>query len=128
VPYRFLVPSAVFFICVGVFSAQNNLFDVLIVGAFGVIGAVFMALDFPVSPIVLGYVLGPMLEENFRRALLISRGDLGVFLHRPISAGFVAASALLIALQVVAYLRRLRVPRPTMPAGAPSVEMAAGAE
>ena len=60
VPYRFLFPSAVFFICVGVFSAHNALFDVGVVAVFGIIGAVFIALDFPVSPIVLGYVLGPM--------------------------------------------------------------------
>jgi TctA family transporter len=113
VPYRFLFPSAVFFICVGVFSAHNNLFDVGIVAVFGIVGAIFLALDFPVSPIVLGYVLGPMLEENFRRALLISRGDLGTFIHRPISAWFITACALLILVQVVAYVRKLRIPAPT---------------
>jgi putative tricarboxylic transport membrane protein len=112
VPYRLLFPSAVFFICVGVFSAHNALFDVGVVAVFGVVGAIFLALDFPVSPVVLGYVLGPMLEENFRRALLLSRGDLGVFIQRPISAWFIAACALLIVLQLVAYLRRLRIPRP----------------
>jgi TctA family transporter len=108
VPYRFLFPSAVFFICVGVFSAHNALFDVGVVAVFGIIGAIFLALDFPVSPIVLGYVLGPMLEEDFRRALLISRGDLAVFIQRPISASFVALSAALILFQVMAYARRQR--------------------
>ena len=106
VPYRLLFPSAIFFICVGVFSAQNSLFAVGETVVFGIVGAVFLALDFPVSPIVLGYVLGPMLEENFRRALLISRGDLTTFVTRPISAWFVAASSALIVFQIISYLRR----------------------
>jgi len=59
-----------------------------------------------VAPILLGFVLGPMVEENFRRALLLSRGDLAVFVERPISAWFIGASALLIALQVWAFVRR----------------------
>ncbi len=109
VPYRFLYPSAVFFIAVGVFSTRNDLFDVAITGAFGVIGAILLALEFPLSPIVLGFVLGPMLEENFRRAMLISRGDLSVFLTRPIAAGFVGASALLVAIQLAAWLRGRRL-------------------
>src|SRR6266702_181318 len=95
VPYRMLYPAAVFFICVGVFSTKNSLFDVGEVAVFGVLGAIFLALEFPVSPIVLGFVLGPMLEENFRRALLLSRGDLLVFLQRPISAWFIGACTLL---------------------------------
>ena len=58
---------------------------------FGIVGAIFMALEFPVAPILLGYVLGPLVEENFRRALLLSRGNMGVFLERPISLTFVIA-------------------------------------
>ncbi|MBU6497593.1 MAG: tripartite tricarboxylate transporter permease [Rhodospirillales bacterium] len=117
VPYKYLFPSAIFFICVGVFSSHNALFDVGMVGVAGVIGAVFIALDFPVSPVVLGYVLGPMLEENFRRALLISRGDLSVFIQRPISATFVTISALVLLFQIVAYLRRLRRPAAALSSG-----------
>jgi len=109
VPYRFLYPSALFFIAVGVFSTRNNLFDVAIVAAFGVIGAVLLMLEFPLSPIVLGFVLGPMLEEKFRQATLLSRGDLSVFLTRPVAAGFVAASGLLVLAQVVAWLRGRRL-------------------
>jgi putative tricarboxylic transport membrane protein len=108
VPYRFLFPSALFFIAIGVYSTRNDLFDVAIVAAFGIIGAILLVLEFPLSPIVLGFVLGPMLEENFRRAMLISRGDLSVFVTRPIAAGFVAASALLVAVQLVAWLRGRR--------------------
>jgi TctA family transporter len=92
---------------VGVYSTKNSLFDVGEVAVFGIIGAVFLALDFPVSPIVLGFVLGPMLEENFRRAMLLSRGDLMVFLQRPISAWFIGACSLLILAQLVAYARKV---------------------
>jgi len=112
VPYKYLYPAALFFICVGVYSTKNSLFDVGEVAVFGVLGAIFLSLDFPVSPIVLGFVLGPMLEENFRRAMLLSRGDLIVFLERPISAWFIGACGLLILAQVVAYARKLRLPPP----------------
>lgn len=108
VPYRFMFPCALFFICVGVFSTNNSLFDVSEVLAFGLAGAAFMALDFPIAPILLGYVLGPMVEENFRRALLLSRGDMMVFFDHPISACFVWASILLVAGQVFFALRRVR--------------------
>ncbi|CAN5245016.1 tripartite tricarboxylate transporter permease [soil metagenome] len=112
VPYKFLFPSALFFIAVGVYSTKNSLFDVAEVAVFGVIGAIFLSLDFPVSPIVLGFVLGPMLEENFRRAMLLSRGDLSVFIQRPISAWFIGACTLLIAAQLFAYFRKLRLSPP----------------
>ena len=96
VPYRYLFPSAMFFIAVGVFSTQNNLFQIWEVLAFGVIGAVLIYLNFSVAPIMLGFVLGPMVEENFRRALLLSRGDLAVFVQRPISGTFIGISCLLL--------------------------------
>ena len=105
VPYRYLFPSALFFIGVGVFSTDNNLFNIWEVLAFGVFGAMFSALDFSVAPILLGFVLGPLVEENFRRALLLSHGDLMVFVQRPISAGFVAASALLVVVQLMLRMR-----------------------
>jgi putative tricarboxylic transport membrane protein len=99
VPYRYLYPSALFFIAVGVYSTNNSLFEVGEVLVFGIAGAIFAALDFHVAPVLLGYVLGPMVEEYFRRALLQSHGDMMVFLDHPISAAFIAASALLIVLQ-----------------------------
>jgi TctA family transporter len=110
VPYRLLYPSAVFFICVGVYSTKNSLFDVGEVAVFGMLGALFLLLDFPVSPIILGFILGPLLEENFRRTLLLSRGDLHMFLQHPISAFFLAACAIMLLVQAVSYLRRLRSP------------------
>jgi TctA family transporter len=115
VPYRFLYPSALLFIAVGVYSTNNSLFEVGEVLVFGVMGAIFVAMNFPVAPILLGYVLGPMVEENFRRALVLSHGDLGIFIQRPISAGFMSASALLILAQtyfvIRAAIRLRRQPR-----------------
>jgi putative tricarboxylic transport membrane protein len=105
VPYRFLFPSALFFIAVGVYSTNNSLFEVGEVLVIGVIGALLLALRFPVSPILLGYVLGPMVEENSRRALILSRGDLGTFVQRPISAVFLGVCFLMLALQLFFGLR-----------------------
>lgn len=96
VPYRLMYPSALFFIAVGVFSTNNSLFEVGEVLVFGIIGAILLALDFPVATILLGYVLGPMVEENFRRALLLSRGDLAIFVQRPISGSFMAICLVLV--------------------------------
>ena len=100
VPYRYLYPAALFFIAVGVYSTNNKLFNVGEVAVFGIVGAVLLALDFAVSPILPGYVLGPMIEENFRRTLLMSHGDLLVFLQQPISAAFPFVCALLILVQL----------------------------
>lgn len=111
VPYRYLFPSAMFFIAVGVFTTQNSLFHIWEVLAFGIIGAVLMVLDFSVAPIMLGFVLGPMMEENFRRALLLSRGDMMVFMQRPISATFVCISAFLLAAVTWSAWRKSRVKR-----------------
>ncbi|HEX7387798.1 MAG TPA: tripartite tricarboxylate transporter permease [Castellaniella sp.] len=103
VPYKYLYPAALFFIAIGCFSTENSLFEVGEVLIFGILGAVLRYLDFSVATILLGYVLGPLVEDNFRRALLLSRGDLLVFVERPISAGFMAACALLIGVQVAAF-------------------------
>lgn len=96
VPFRYLYPAAMFFVCVGVYSTNNSLFDVISVLVFGVVGYLFMRLKFEAAPLLLGFVLGPMVEENFRRALLLSRGDPIVFFDRPISLAFIAAAILLI--------------------------------
>lgn len=100
VPYRYMFPSALFFIAVGVYSTNNSLFEVAEVLVFGIIGAVLLALEFPITTILLGYVLGPMVEENFRRALQLSRGDLLVFFQRPISAAFMCICILMLAAQL----------------------------
>jgi len=100
VPYRYMFPSALFFIGVGVFSTNNSLIDVGETLVFGLNGALLIALRFSVAPILLGYVLGPLVEENFRRAMLLSDGDLAVFIQSPIAAAFVLTSALLVLAQV----------------------------
>ena len=105
VPFRFMYPAALFFIAVGVYSTNNSLFEIYEVLFFGVAGAIFLALDFPVAPILLGFVLGPLVEENFRRAMLMAHGDLTVFLRSPISLVFMTASALLLAVQAAFGLR-----------------------
>jgi putative tricarboxylic transport membrane protein len=110
VPYRFLYPTALFFVCIGVFATRNEMFDVAATLAFGAFGYLLLQLGFEPAPILLGFVLGPRLEENFRRALLLSRGSLETFIDRPISAVFVGLSVLLVMAQIVAALRRARPP------------------
>ncbi len=105
IPYRYLYPSALFFVCIGVYAANNDMFQVGETLVIGVFGYVLLRLGFHPAPILLGFVLGPRFEENFRRAMLISRGDLGVFVERPISAFFVALSVLLIVAQIYYRLR-----------------------
>jgi putative tricarboxylic transport membrane protein len=100
VPFRLMYPAALFFIAVGVYSTNTSLFEIYEVLFFGILGAILLALDFPIAPILLGYVLGPLVEENFRRAVLLSRGDLTVFVTRPISAAFIAICTLLILAQI----------------------------
>ncbi len=106
VPFRYLFPAALFFVCVGVYSTNNNLFDVAMVTFFGVAGYFLIRLRFEPAPLLLGFVLGPMVEENFRRALLLSRGQLSIFVERPISLGFIVACVLLIALLVTSAVRQ----------------------
>ncbi len=85
VPYRILYPAILMFCCIGVFSVNNNSFDVLITVMFGVLGIVFLKLGCEAAPLLLGFILGPMMEENLRRAMLLSRGDPMTFLTRPLS-------------------------------------------
>jgi TctA family transporter len=117
VPYRLLFPSALFFICIGAYSVNNDIFAVYEVLFFGIAGAVFMALDFPIAPILLGYVLGPMVEENFRRSLTLSRGNMMTFVSHPISGTILGLIVLLLALQTFFAVRARffhgsRLPRP----------------
>jgi putative tricarboxylic transport membrane protein len=108
IPYRYLYPSALFFVCIGVYAANNDMFQVGETLVIGILGYVLLRLGFHPAPILLGFVLGPRFEENFRRAMLISRGDLGVFVERPISAFFVLMCVLLIAVQIYFWLRGSR--------------------
>lgn len=105
IPYKYLYPCALFFICIGVYSANNDLFQVGETLVFGVVGYILVMLGFHPAPILLGFVLGPRFEENFRRAMLIARGDITTFVTRPISATFLALCLLLIGGQIYVRLR-----------------------
>jgi TctA family transporter len=111
VPYKYLYPAALFFVCIGVYGANNDMFQVGLTLLIGMFGYILLLLGFHPAPILLGFVLGPRFEENFRRAMLISRGDIWVFVdikNHPISTVFVGLSALLIILQIVLWLRRMK--------------------
>jgi TctA family transporter len=106
VPYKYLYPSALFFVCIGVYGANNDMFQVGETMVIGIFGYILLLLGFHPAPILLGFVLGPRFEENFRRAMLISRGDILVFLKHPISLAFISVSVLLIVMQVYLRLRK----------------------
>jgi len=105
IPYRFLYPSAMFFVCIAIYAANNDFFQVGEAALIGAFGYVLLLLGFHPAPILLGFVLGPRLEENFRRAMVVSRGDIAIFVERPISAVFIALCALLILSQIYFRLR-----------------------
>lgn len=96
VPYGLLYPSIIVFACIGVFSVNYQVFDLLMIALFGLLGYAFVLLRCPPAPLVLGFVLGPMMEENLRRTMLIGQGDPIIFLQRPICVALLAVAALLI--------------------------------
>jgi putative tricarboxylic transport membrane protein len=108
VPYRWMFPAIVLFCAIGVYSTNNNTFDIWMVGAFGVVGYVFIKLGLEPAPLLLGFILGPMMEENLRRALLLSRGDASVFVTRPISACLLVAAFVLLTIVMLPAIKRKR--------------------
>jgi putative tricarboxylic transport membrane protein len=116
IPYRYLYPSALFFVCIGVYAANNDMFQVGETLVVGILGYTLLRLGFQPAPILLGFVLGPRFEENFRRAMLISRGDLRVFIERPICAFFLALCVLLITVQIYFRMRGSKRNNPVLAA------------
>jgi len=108
VPYRMMFPAILIFCAIGVYSLNNAPADVVMVATFGLVGYWLMKHDFEPAPMLLGFVLGPLMEENLRRAMLIARGDATVFLTRPISAVLLAISALMLILAILPNLRKKR--------------------
>src|SRR6516164_8441282 len=108
VPYGYLFPSILVLCCIGTYTLSSSTGDVLVMTAFGVIGYAFRKLDCEPAPLLLGLVLGPMLEENFRRAMVLSSGDWSIFLRRPISAGFLFLAAALLVAVTLPNIRRGR--------------------
>jgi TctA family transporter len=107
IPYEVLYPAILTFSCIGVYSVNNSAFDIYVTAAFGVVGYLFRKLRFEPAPIMLGFVLGPLMEQNFRTALLISRGDYGIFLKSTISSGLLALAVVLLLLMGLPTVRRL---------------------
>ena len=108
VPYRLLYPAILLFCVIGVYSIQNNVFDVYLTALFGVLGWLFVKLECEPAPLLLGFILGPMMEENLRRALLLSRGDWTVFATRPISAVMLGMAVILLLIIVAPSIRKKR--------------------
>jgi putative tricarboxylic transport membrane protein len=107
-PYRLLFPTILVFCCIGTYTVSNSVADVVIMVIFGVIGYVMRKLDCEPTPLLLGLVLAPLLEENFRRTLIASGGDASVFFTRPISLGFLIISAVLLATMTMSSVRKRR--------------------
>ena len=108
IPYSVLFPSILFFVCIGTYSVNNSLDDVFVTAVFGLMGYLFTRLDLDPAPLILGFILGPMLEENFRRALLLSRGSFTTFVTRPISGTLFSLIGIFILWQVAAFFWQAR--------------------
>jgi len=108
VPYRLLFPMIIVFCVVGIYSLNNSPFDVAMTALFGVVGYWLIKHDFEPAPMLLGFILGPLMEENLRRAMLIARGDATVFLTRPLSASLLVLALILLVIAVVPSIRKRR--------------------
>jgi TctA family transporter len=108
VPYRFLFPAILSFCCIGLYTLNNNNFDVFMGAMFGLVGYLFYKLGCEPAPLLLGFILGPMMEENLRRALLLSRGDWSTFVSRPLSAALLLAAVAMIVVVMLPSIRKKR--------------------
>jgi TctA family transporter len=108
VPYRLLYLAILLFCAIGVYSVNNNAFEVVLTAMFGVLGYVLFKLGCEPAPMLLGFILGPMMEENLRRAMRISSGDPMIFVNRPISMGLLIAAALLLLVVAIPSIRSKR--------------------
>jgi putative tricarboxylic transport membrane protein len=108
VPYRLLFPAIMAFSAIGIYSVNNSSFEIYLTAVFGVVGFICVRLGFPLAPMLLGFVLGPMMEENLRRAMLMSGGDASVFFTQPISAAFMVATVLILIVMLAPAVRSRR--------------------
>ncbi len=108
IPYKHLYPAILVFCCIGVYTVNNTTFDIYLTAAFGLIGYLFTKLRCEAAPLLLGFVLGPMMEEYFRRAMLLARGDYTVFFTRPLSLGLLIAAALLVIVVMLPAVKKTR--------------------
>ena len=108
VPYRLMFPAIVLFCCIGTYSINNSTFDVWLMLMFGLVGVFLIKVGAEPAPFVLGFILGPLMEENFRRAMNLSRGDPSIFVQRPISALLLALSLALLVILILPAVRAKR--------------------
>ena len=108
IPYRHLYPAILVFCCIGVYTVNNSNFDIFMTAIFGIAGYLFFKLGCEAPPLLLGFILGPMMEENFRRALLLARGDFTTFITRPLSLGLLIAAAALVVIVLLPAVRKTR--------------------
>lgn len=108
VPYRILFPAILVFCTIGVYSLKNDPFDIYTTAAFGIVGYIWSKLRCEGAPLLLGLVLGPMMEENFRRALLLSRGNYSTFIDRPLSASLLAVALVLVIIVALPSIKKKR--------------------
>lgn len=108
VPYHMMFPAIIIFCCIGAYSISGSAFDVYAMAGFGLLGYVLVKLECEPAPLLLGYVIGPMLEENVRRAMLLSRGDPAVFFTHPISGGLLLLAAVVLALALLPSIQKTR--------------------
>jgi TctA family transporter len=108
IPYRLLYPMIILCCTIGAYSSNNNMFDVWVAVVFGFLGYIFAKLECEPAPLLLGYILGPMLEENLRRALILSRGEYSVFVTRPMSLVMLLLAVGLLILVVVPFISKKR--------------------
>jgi TctA family transporter len=115
VPYQLLYPAILMFVCIGVYTVNTNTFDVWMVVLFGVLGYAMRIADLPAAPVLLGFVLGPMMEEHFRRTMLVAEGDFLALFHRPVSGVVLGLTIAILAwgLWNTLRMRRVRTVAPT---------------
>jgi TctA family transporter len=108
VPYRLLFPAILLFCCIGLYAVNNNTFDIGLTALCGLLGYLFHKLECEPAPLILGFILGPMMEENLRRAMLLSRGDPSVFFTRPLSLAFLVMAVAMLIVVALPSIRRKR--------------------
>jgi len=108
IPYPLLFPAIVAFSAIGAYAVNSNAFDLYAISVFGVLGYVLVKVGCEPAPLLLGFVLGPMLEEHLRRAMILSRGDPIIFVERPLSAALLVFSAIMLAIIVLPAISRKR--------------------
>jgi putative tricarboxylic transport membrane protein len=108
VPYRLMYPAILVFSCIGIYSVNNSASDVMLTGVFALVGYALLKLGFETAPLLLGYVLGRLMEENLRRALLIARGHFTTFVERPVSAGLLGGALIVLAAAILPAVRKRR--------------------